>query len=79
MVTELGLALSFTNFELRYVGRLVLGTGRPGVASGADRARALDGTVSGGFDVVLAPESALTLRDATVFTNQFTVTVPIRN
>jgi hypothetical protein len=77
-VPSWGIQLRFSDFELRYLGRVTTGTGRPGVAwSGAalDRAGAAEAATN---DVLLAPSGPLTLQDATVLTNQFTVSIPIR-
>jgi hypothetical protein len=71
-----GAWVRFAEFELRYVGRLTTGTGRPSV-----------GWTPGGFqrmaelasaDFVVAPSGPLSLQDARVVTHQVAVVVPIR-
>jgi hypothetical protein len=72
-----GIRLSLGELELRYLGRVTTGTGRPGVAwSGAVAERAAD--FSAANDVLLAPSAPLTLQDVTVFTNQVSISIPIR-
>jgi hypothetical protein len=76
-VPSWGIQLRFSDFELRYLGRLTTGTGRPGVAwTGAAEDRLTVQAASN--DVLLAPSGPLTLQEATVLTNQFTVSIPIR-
>lgn len=70
---SLGLSLNFPEFQIRYVGRLTTGTGRPGIAWnnwGVDEAASRS-------DFIVAPSGALTLDEAHVLTHQFSVTVPI--
>ena len=72
-----GVRLQLGDLELRYLGRLTSGTGRPGVAwNGAVAERAAD--LASANDVLLAPSAPLTLQDVTVFTNQVSVSIPIR-
>ena len=76
-VPSWGLSVRFTDLELRYLGRVTTGTGRPGVAwtGGAlDRLAA----ESAANDVLLAPSGPLTLQDATVVTHQISLSIPIR-
>jgi len=71
-----GLSVRLPDVELRYVGRLTTGTGRPGVA--------WDGTARESFgadaaaDILLAPSGPLTLTDAYVLTHQLSISLPIR-
>jgi hypothetical protein len=71
-----GGVIHFPEFEIRYTGRATLGTGRPGVAwtglRGATVAQAA------AADFIIAPSGPLTLQDASVFTHQVSVTIPIR-
>ncbi len=63
--------------EIRYMGRVTTGTGRPGVAwTGVVAERAMDAGLAN--DIVVAPSAPLTLQDATVLTHQVSVSVPIR-
>ncbi len=72
-----GLRLRLGDLELRYLGRLTTGTGRPGVAwNGAVAERAAD--FASANDILLAPSAPLTLQDVTVFTNQVSISIPIR-
>jgi hypothetical protein len=76
-VPSWGIRLRLGDLELRYLGRVTTGTGRPGVAwNGAVAERAAD--FSSANDILLAPSAPLTLQNVTVFTNQVSVSVPIR-
>ena len=71
-----GLAARFPEFQLRYAGRLTLGTGRPGVAWTAQQGlRAADVALSSNF--IVAPSGPLTLQPAHVLTHQVTASIPI--
>jgi len=72
---SIGLNLDFSEFQVKYTGRLTTGTGRPGVAR--DWPIAEDLQFAQSADFILAPDGALTLQDATVFTHQVYVVVPI--
>ena len=70
-----GLMMNLQSFELHYTGKLVIGTGRPGVNSG------LTLESSPGLadkNILLAPNGNLFLDDAFVFMHRFTIAVPIR-
>ncbi len=70
-----GGGLLLDDLEIRYLGRVTTGTGRPGVATtGTFRTAELAG---GASDIILAPRGPLTLQDANVFTHQLSVTIPI--
>lgn len=72
-----GLRLLLRDVEVRYMGRVTTGTGRPGVAwTGAIAERAMDAGLAN--DIVVAPSGPLTLQDATVLTHQVSVSIPIR-
>jgi hypothetical protein len=72
-----GVRLQLGELELRYLGRLTTGTGRPGVAwNGAVAERAAD--FASANDLLLAPSAPLTLQDVTVFTNQVSVSIQIK-
>jgi hypothetical protein len=71
-----GFSLKFSEFEVRYSGRVTAGTGRPGVAwTGVTQERfaAMDAA-----DIIIAPSAPLTLQDESVFTHQFALSIPIR-
>jgi hypothetical protein len=70
---SLGLSLRFPEVELRYMGRLTSGTGRPGVAFNGARADAFAQA-----DFIVAPSGPLTLQDVHVLTHQLVVRLPIR-
>jgi hypothetical protein len=76
-VPSWGARVQFGDLELRYLGRVTTGTGRPGTAwDGAVAERALDfGTAN---DILLAPSGPLTLQDVTVLTHQVSLSVPLR-
>lgn len=72
-----GIRLMLEGIELRYMGRVTTGTGRPGVAwTPAVEGRMADAAMAN--DIVVAPSGPLTLQDATVLTNQISVSLPIR-
>jgi len=72
---SIGLNLNFPEFQLRYVGRLTTGTGRPGVAwNGLTTDEAFAGA-----DFIPAAGGPLTLQEATVWTHQISVAIPIRD
>lgn len=77
-VPSWGAQIRLADFELRYMGRITTGTGRPGVGGGAPFFREGDFALDAGNDILLAPTGALTLQDATVLTNQISVVIPIR-
>ncbi len=72
-----GIRLRLASIEVRYMGRVTTGTGRPGVAwMPAVAERMMDAGAAN--DIVVAPSGPLTLQDATVLTNQISVSLPIR-
>lgn len=71
-----GLALKFPELEIRYLGRLTTGTGRPGVAWTGARGIAL--AEARAADFIVAPSGPLTLQDAHVLTHQIAVSLPLR-
>jgi hypothetical protein len=63
--------------EIRYMGRVTTGTGRPGVAwTPTAESRFTDAGLAN--DIVVAPGGPLTLQDVTVTTHQVSVSLPIR-
>lgn len=69
--------LRLQGIDLQYMGRVTTGTGRPGVAwTQSAAARAFDAGLAN--DIVVPPGGPLTLQEATVWTHQFSVAVPIR-
>jgi hypothetical protein len=71
-----GGSLKFPEFEIRYLGRLTTGTGRPGVAWTGARGAMVE--MAAAADIIVAPSGPLTLQDAHVVTHQVAVTLPIR-
>jgi len=71
---SLGATFRVADVELRYVGRLTTGTGRPGVVATPDAMAARESLA----DFILAPQAPLTLQDATVMTHQISARIPIR-
>jgi len=70
-----GLSFRFSDLEMRYAGRSVTGTGRPGVARNDVVFAAGDVLTS---NVLAAPAGPLTLTDVKVTTHQFSISVPLR-
>jgi hypothetical protein len=67
--------LHFTDLELRYAGRSVTGTGRPGVVPDGRVFLAADAI---GPNILAAPNGPLSLTNVSVMTHQFSVSLPIR-
>ncbi|HEX4684818.1 MAG TPA: hypothetical protein VH277_19020 [Gemmatimonadaceae bacterium] len=72
-----GVSFHVQNIELRYTGRTVTGTGRPGVVQPGVvfAAAAVD---DGGRDILAAPNGSLSLTGVSVTTHQFSVAIPLR-
>jgi hypothetical protein len=76
-VPSWGARVKLGELELRYLGRVTTGTGRPGIAwDGVVAGRAEDFALAN--DVLIAPSGPLTLQDVTVLTHQVSVSIPIR-
>jgi hypothetical protein len=70
-----GLSLHFSDLELRYSGRSVTGTGRPGVTQQGLVFATAD---AAGPNILAAPNGPLSLTNVAVMTHQFSVSLPIR-
>ncbi|MFQ5570402.1 MAG: hypothetical protein ACE5G0_12045 [Rhodothermales bacterium] len=75
---SLGLGFKFAEFQIRYLGLITWGTGRPGIEL-PWRFGAVDDAVALSSDFVVAPGAPLTLQEARVVTHQVTILVPITN
>jgi hypothetical protein len=72
-----GARVRFPGLEIRYLGRVTTGTGRPGVAwTGVVAQREVAAAMAN--DIVVPPSGPLTLQDVKVVTHQISVSVPIR-
>jgi hypothetical protein len=72
-----GASVHLTGLEIRYVGRVTTGTGRPGTAwTGGAVARADAAGMAN--DIVVPASGPLTLQDVSVVTHQVMVSLPIR-
>ncbi|NIM50752.1 MAG: hypothetical protein GTN62_10280, partial [Gemmatimonadales bacterium] len=72
-----GARVRFSGLELRYLGRVTTGSGRPGVAwMGGAAERAAD--MAAANDILLPPSGPLTLQDVKVVTHQLSISLPIR-
>ncbi|MBI4544515.1 MAG: hypothetical protein HY703_04910 [Gemmatimonadetes bacterium] len=71
-----GASLTFPEFDIRYVGRLTTGSGRPGVAFPWGGRRGAE--LASASDIILAPSGPLTLQEARVLTHQVSVSIPLR-
>lgn len=69
-------SLDTGTLTLRYAGELTTGSGVPGLG-GVFRGPGLE-AASPGIDIIAAPAGPLTLREASVWTHQVMVTVPLR-
>lgn len=72
-----GLGFRFPDLEVSYRGRVINGTGRPGVI-GQARPDVLAAEASVGSNILVAPSGPLTLAGVTVVTHQFSIAVPLR-
>lgn len=69
-----GLVFKFPEVQLRYFGRVTTGTGRPGIVTRWQVARA---ELAAASDFLVAPAGPLTLQEAHVLTHQIGVTLPL--
>lgn len=69
-----GGGLEWGAVNLRYTGRVTLGTGRPGVTRTSFRAVENFAAIG---DFIVAPRGALVLQESRVYTHQISLTVPI--
>ena len=78
-----GFGLKFTSLEIRYLGRLTLGTGRPGLEGiwwgGGGCQRCVLEDFSAARNFLVAPAGDLTLQEAKIITSQLSIHVPIGN
>jgi hypothetical protein len=72
-----GGTLRVSGLEIRWFGSATTGSGRPGVGSWTFPVVADAPTLSSG-DFLVAPQGPLTLQNATVWTQQLSVSIPIR-
>jgi hypothetical protein len=71
-----GLFFKFQDFRLHYAGKIINGTGRPGVINNVvDDIRRASTFDSANF--LIAPSSALTLDEAHIITHQIIISIPI--
>lgn len=73
-----GVGFRFPEVELRYQGRVVNGTGRPGVVNQTFRGGVLEVASPGASNILVAPTGPLTLGEVKVVTHQISLSVPIR-
>lgn len=72
-----GLALHFSALELRYLGRLLLGTGQPGVDS-CDRCAVFEeDSFFRNANFLVAPTGSLIVDEAHILTHQITISLPL--
>ncbi len=64
----------YDHFELRYLGRMIVGTGRPGVDITASSVMSESAAMN---DILLAPDGALTLTETPIFTHQLVLIIPL--
>lgn len=70
-----GASMRFGGVELRYLGRVTRGTGRPGIGQTQFIETAVDAVA--GPDIVAAPSGPLTLTPVSVTTHQLSISVPL--
>jgi hypothetical protein len=64
----------YEHFELRYLGRMITGTGQPGVTGSGRMFMANEAAVN---DILLAPDGVLTLNETAVFSHQLVLIIPL--
>ena len=74
-----GVVLRFADLDVRYAARRTSGTGRPGTDWSQTTLPGIQTVISQSEgDFIIAPRGPLTLRDATVLTQQLSVRIPVR-
>ena len=74
-----GVNFRSSTLEIRYLGRLTTGVGRPGIAPSNQGRFVLElAAPSTASNILAAPSGPLTLTDLSVVTHQFSVSLPIR-
>ena len=75
-----GASLRASNVEVRYLGRLTTGVGRPGIVETGNcfNCRQLAVADAAANNILAAPSGPLTLTDIQVLTHQLSVSLPIR-
>ena len=73
-----GFSFHFTDLELRYSGRSVTGTGRPGITQQGGGVFFADAATASGPNILAAPNGPLSLTNVAVMTHQISVSLPIR-
>jgi len=73
---SVGVSLRLDGAEIHYAGRILTGTGRPGVQWTGQPAATFD--LASSVDFIMAPSGPLTLQDARVTTHQLSVVIPLR-
>ena len=69
--------LSFPEFQVRYIGRMITGTGRPAVESGFWVDSRSVGQMGDSVDYLVAPDGPLTLQESRIVTHQIVVVIPL--
>jgi hypothetical protein len=68
-----------STLEIRYLGRLTTGVGRPGIVPSSRGGIMIDAVSSlAAQNILAAPSGPLTLTDLSVVTHQFSVSLPLR-
>ena len=73
-----GFSVRFTELEIRYVGRMANGNGRPGQQQVFFPPGVLDAAAASGRSVLAVPNGPMTLDPVSVMTHQVSVSLPIR-
>jgi hypothetical protein len=71
-----GLSIHFSDLEMRYTGRMVTGTGRPGILPAND-GRVFATADAKGPNIISAPSGTLTMTGVAVTTHQISISLPI--
>src|SRR6185503_14000468 len=75
-----GVNFRTSTLEIRYLGRLTTGVGRPGIAPSNTGRFVLDvASPAAASNILAAPSGPLTLTDLSVVTHQFSVSLPLRS
>jgi len=73
-----GVGFKFPEVEIRYQGRVVNGTGRPGVVASSGGDLLTVASADAARNILVAPNGPLTLGEVSVVTHQISLSVPIR-
>ena len=72
-----GAGMRIAGVDVRYLGRVVHGTGRPGIDTGPVVNPVADAALAGGPSILATPTGPLTLMPVSITTHQLSISVPL--